>query len=73
MLWILIKPLAAAAAVLALYAWVLTRVAHGGKGWPRLRRKRNRRNARSRQGRFSPDPTGKDVDELDRRPLRTTQ
>jgi len=51
--WTLAKPLAGAIALLAAYVWMLTRVAHGGKGWPRLPRKRNRRT-HTRRGRNLP-------------------
>jgi hypothetical protein len=45
MIWVLLN-LMTASALLALYMWVLMRIGHGGKGWPRLRRKRtpNRRS-----------------------------
>lgn len=39
MIWILLN-LAAAVTLLTLYTWVLARIGHGGKGWPRLRRRR---------------------------------
>jgi hypothetical protein len=53
MTWLLLH-LAAAFALLAFYAWVLMRVGHGGKGWPRLRRKRIP-NQRSQIRRDLPD------------------
>ncbi|HKT01338.1 MAG TPA: hypothetical protein VJT31_17575 [Rugosimonospora sp.] len=45
MLWALLN-LAAGIAVLAIYLWVLTRVAHGGRGWPKPRC--NRRSSADR-------------------------
>jgi hypothetical protein len=41
MIWFLLN-LGGASMLLALYLWVLSRIGHGGKGWPRLRRKRTR-------------------------------
>jgi len=54
MVWMLVKMLAVSVAVLAVYLWLLMRIAHGGKGWPRLRR---RRRAHTRgQSRIGFDP-----------------
>lgn len=46
MLWTVLRPLLPAVALFAAYLWLLTRIHHGGKGWPRLRRKRNRHPSR---------------------------
>ena len=43
MLWPLLKPLAVGIPAITLYLWFLVRVAHGGKGWPRLTHKRRPR------------------------------
>jgi len=52
MVEMLLRPLAVGIALLAIYLWVLTRVAHGGKGWPRWRRKRRRAYTRAEQSRI---------------------
>ncbi|HKT01333.1 MAG TPA: hypothetical protein VJT31_17550 [Rugosimonospora sp.] len=55
MLWALLN-LAAGIAILAIYLWVLTRVAHGGRGWPKRRNRRSSPHA-------STDHPAEDVDE----------
>jgi len=62
MIWALLN-LATATALLTLYIWVLTRIGHGGKGWPRLRRTRTP-NRRSQTRHDLPD--GKAVRQLHR-------
>ena len=62
MIWILLN-LAAAITLLTLYMWVLMRIGHGGKGWPRLPHKRTP-NRRSQTRHDLPDREA--VDQLHR-------
>lgn len=44
MFWMVVAPLVPGIAVLVLFLWVISRAAHGGKGWPKLGRRNRRPN-----------------------------